>query len=54
MTGEPCFFVHPCNTADAMAELDGGRGFIDAETYFRLWVGVIGTPVGLHLPLENK
>lgn len=53
MTGEPCFFVHPCNTADAMAELGGGDRAVDPEMYLRLWVGVVGAPVGFHLPLET-
>ncbi|KAL2007112.1 hypothetical protein VTN00DRAFT_8550 [Thermoascus crustaceus] len=50
-SGVPAYFVHPCNTADAMKDVGGGRD-ITPETYLLLWLGLIGNCVNLHVPRE--
>ncbi|GFG02732.1 autophagy-related protein Atg10 [Aspergillus lentulus] len=50
-SGVPAFFVHPCNTADAMMRIVGWRK-ITAETYLLIWLGLVGNCVGLRLPCE--
>ncbi|KAH1297499.1 hypothetical protein KXX11_007366 [Aspergillus fumigatus] len=50
-SGVPAFFVHPCNTADAMMRIAGWRK-ITAETYLLIWLGLVGNCVGLRLPCE--
>ncbi|GIK06821.1 hypothetical protein Aspvir_002473 [Aspergillus viridinutans] len=50
-SGVPAFFVHPCNTADAMTRIAGWRK-ITAETYLLIWLGLVGNCVGLRLPCE--
>ena len=47
----PCFFVHPCNTPDAMRELLGTE-VVSGLEYLQIWAGLIGASVGLHLPKE--
>ena len=44
----PAFFVHPCNTADAMAEI-AGKAVVTVEEYLQIWVGLVGRPVGFYL-----
>ncbi|CUS13801.1 unnamed protein product [Tuber aestivum] len=55
--GVPYYFVHPCNTAAAMGEWQlrrrdwgEGREDFDAEKYLAVWIGVVGSAVGLFLP----
>ncbi|THC95945.1 hypothetical protein EYZ11_004587 [Aspergillus tanneri] len=47
----PTFFVHPCNTADAMRQIVGQQN-ITPEKYLIAWLGLIGNHLGLHLPKE--
>jgi len=51
ITDVPCFFIHPCNTAEAMKELLQSRQVSGLE-YLQLWVGLVGGCVGLYLPKE--
>ena len=51
ITDFPSFFVHPCNTADAMRELLSDR-HVSAVEYLMIWLGLVGSCVGLHLPKE--
>lgn len=51
MTDVPCFFVHPCRTADALREIMGPRKVSELE-YLLTWIGLIGASVGLNLPKE--
>ncbi|OJJ36761.1 hypothetical protein ASPWEDRAFT_106862, partial [Aspergillus wentii DTO 134E9] len=50
-SGAPTFFVHPCNTADAMRDIAGQRG-ITPDTYLLIWLGLVGNCVNLHMPCE--
>ncbi|KAB8230666.1 autophagy-related protein Atg10 [Aspergillus alliaceus] len=50
-SGTPTFFVHPCNTADAMMQI-AGKQRLTPEAYFIIWLGMVGNHVGLHLPHE--
>ncbi|RAL08684.1 ATG3/ATG10 family protein [Aspergillus homomorphus CBS 101889] len=50
-SGTPAFFVHPCNTADAMRQLAGHR-HVTPETYLIIWLGLVGNRLGLQLPRE--
>ncbi|KAL9112386.1 MAG: hypothetical protein Q9227_003228 [Pyrenula ochraceoflavens] len=49
VTDFPAFFIHPCNTADALREL-GSDGIHSPEHYLLLWLGLVGPCVGLHVP----
>ena len=51
LTGSPSFFVHPCNTAESMRELLGERD-VSAVDYLLIWLGLVGSCVGLHVPKE--
>ncbi|KAF2809970.1 uncharacterized protein BDZ99DRAFT_415968 [Mytilinidion resinicola] len=49
ITNRPVFFVHPCNTADALrASLEETK--ITADQYILLWIGIVGGCVGLQVP----
>ncbi|KAJ5611536.1 Autophagy-related protein 3 [Penicillium herquei] len=50
-SGTPAFFVHPCNTADAMAQV-GDAQSITPGTYLLIWLGLVGHCVNLHIPRE--
>ncbi|KAF7712725.1 Uncharacterized protein PECH_006767 [Penicillium ucsense] len=50
-SGAPAFFVHPCNTADAMTHVTDER-LITGETYLLVWLGLVGQSVNLHVPRE--
>lgn len=64
LTDFPSFYVHPCNTAEAMRELlgnqteDGEEGGKRGERevspikYLTAWLGLVGSCVGLHIPRE--
>ncbi|KAL4776222.1 hypothetical protein BDW60DRAFT_224058 [Aspergillus nidulans var. acristatus] len=47
----PAFFVHPCNTADAMREIASEHD-ISPEAYLIIWLGLVGSPVRLQLSSE--
>ncbi|KAL4875574.1 hypothetical protein BJY04DRAFT_162002 [Aspergillus karnatakaensis] len=51
VSGTPAFFVHPCNTADAMRDIADGHD-ISPETYLIIWLGLTGNCVRLRLPSE--
>ncbi|KAF3937644.1 hypothetical protein ABW19_dt0209927 [Dactylella cylindrospora] len=40
------WFVHPCNTADALREWGGD---LTVERYLSVWIGLVGAVVGLEL-----
>lgn len=49
----PCFWVHPCNTAEAMSEiLSSLTHEVSPEQYLMIWLGLVGSAVGLTLPKE--
>jgi len=48
-TDHPAFFVHPCNTPDALRSLTSGD-HLTPEQYLSIWLGLIGPSVGLHIP----
>ncbi|PKY04011.1 autophagy-related protein Atg10 [Aspergillus campestris IBT 28561] len=48
-SGTPASFVHPCNTADAMRCIAGQQA-VDPDTYLIIWLGLVGSRLGLHLP----
>ncbi|KAG2419872.1 hypothetical protein HFD88_004669 [Aspergillus terreus] len=50
-SGAPMFFVHPCNTADAMKQIAGHQR-VTPELYLMLWLGLVGNRLGLSLPRE--
>ncbi|OOQ86074.1 autophagy-related protein Atg10 [Penicillium brasilianum] len=50
-SGAPAFFVHPCNTADAMAHVADGQS-VTTGTYLLIWLGLVGQSVNLHIPRE--
>ena len=51
ITDFPSFFVHPCNTAEAMGELLRARA-VGAVEYLLIWLGLVGSCVGLFVPKE--
>ncbi|KAK5796785.1 hypothetical protein VI817_006069 [Penicillium citrinum] len=50
-SGAPAFFVHPCNTADAMGKIADART-VTPETYLLIWLGLVGQCVSLNVPHE--
>ncbi|KAJ5157544.1 uncharacterized protein N7482_008644 [Penicillium canariense] len=50
-SGSPAFFVHPCNTVDAMARIADGQS-VTTGTYLLIWLGLVGLSVNLHVPHE--
>ena len=53
LTDVPCFWVHPCNSPEAIRNVLGGiKGQVSAVEYLMLWIGVVGSAVGLSLPKE--
>ncbi|KAJ6113705.1 Atg10p [Penicillium sp. IBT 18751x] len=50
-SGAPAFFVHPCNTANAMAQIADARS-VTPGTYLIIWLGLVGHCVNLHVPRE--
>ncbi|KAF2098424.1 hypothetical protein NA57DRAFT_75671 [Rhizodiscina lignyota] len=53
ITGGACFFIHPCQTPDAMQEVATGRG-VSTEEYLFIWLGVSGGAVGLYAPSTQE
>jgi ubiquitin-like-conjugating enzyme ATG10 len=56
VTGMPAYFVHPCQTQDALAPLledhsQKARSEPELE-YLLLWFGVVGAGVGLSVPVN--
>ena len=49
VTDLPAFFIHPCNTHEAMVSVHDGQS-LSAEEYLIVWLGLIGSSVGLHVP----
>ncbi|KAJ5208157.1 hypothetical protein N7449_002536 [Penicillium cf. viridicatum] len=50
-SGAPAFFVHPCNTADAMANIADAQN-VTPGSYLLIWLGLVGHCVNLHVPRE--
>jgi ubiquitin-like-conjugating enzyme ATG10 len=52
LTDRPAYFVHPCNTADAMKDICADRegGEVGVEEYLVLWLGLVGGAVGVWVP----
>ncbi|KAJ5948425.1 Autophagy-related protein 3 [Penicillium verhagenii] len=50
-SGAPAFFVHPCNTADAMTQVADAQS-VTPGTYLLIWLGLVGHCVNLHIPRE--
>ncbi|KAJ5678607.1 hypothetical protein N7462_006851 [Penicillium macrosclerotiorum] len=50
-SGAPAFFIHPCNTADAMAQIADAQS-ITPWVYLLIWLGLVGPSVNLHVPRE--
>lgn len=46
---QPAYFVHPCNTPEALLALKPDKS-LTPEEYMLLWLGLIGSSVGLHVP----
>ncbi|RKF62793.1 hypothetical protein OnM2_030014 [Erysiphe neolycopersici] len=47
VTDIPAFFVHPCQTKEAIENFD-----CPIEDYLMVWIGIVGGSVGLWLPPE--
>ncbi|KAI2872812.1 hypothetical protein CBS76997_10858 [Aspergillus niger] len=50
-SGTPAFFVHPCQTTDAMRHI-AGQLCLTPEIYLIIWLGLVGNRLGLQLPKE--
>ncbi|KAE8350175.1 autophagy-related protein Atg10 [Aspergillus coremiiformis] len=50
-SGTPAFFVHPCNTADAMRQIASQKR-VTPEEYLVIWLGMVGNRLSLNLPHE--
>ncbi|OQU94748.1 Autophagocytosi associated protein, active-site domain-containing protein [Cladophialophora immunda] len=48
VSDRPAFFLHPCNTQGALSALKPMS--LSPEEYLILWLGLIGSAVGLHVP----
>lgn len=46
----PTFFVHPCNTADALRDVADPTHTPNTDTYLLLWLGLVGRCVNLQVP----
>jgi ubiquitin-like-conjugating enzyme ATG10 len=51
VTDFPAYFIHPCNTAEAMREIIGDRRISPSE-YLQIWIGLVGSCVSLSLPSQ--
>ncbi|EXJ81349.1 hypothetical protein A1O3_07639, partial [Capronia epimyces CBS 606.96] len=49
ISDRPTFFIHPCNTQEALSVLRSDHA-LTPEGYLILWLGLVGTSVGLHVP----
>nr|OQO15735.1 hypothetical protein B0A51_16433 [Rachicladosporium sp. CCFEE 5018] len=52
VTGSPAWFVHPCLTQDAMRAVSEREANLSPEMYLMRWFGVIGSSIGLSVPIE--
>lgn len=56
ITGVPAYFVHPCRTQEALAPLLGPASSKSGERgglkYLLFWFGMIGSSVGLSVPVH--
>ncbi|PWY76173.1 autophagy-related protein Atg10 [Aspergillus heteromorphus CBS 117.55] len=50
-SGTPAFFVHPCQTTDAMRRI-AEQQCVTPEAYLIIWLGLVGNRLGLQLPKE--
>ena len=48
ITSLPCFFIHPCNTQEALR--DASDAPMDPERYLVLWLGLVGPSLSLYVP----
>jgi ubiquitin-like-conjugating enzyme ATG10 len=48
ITSVPSFFIHPCNTPEAMRLFQNST---TRENYLMVWLGIVGSLVGLHVPV---
>jgi Autophagocytosis associated protein, active-site domain len=47
------FFVHPCRTSNVLSDvIKGHNGGVEPILYLELWMGAIGSHVGLYFPAE--
>jgi len=51
-TDMPVYFIHPCRTADAMRKLTTDSS-VQLHDYMLLWLGLVGSTVGLCAPLPD-
>ncbi|KAI1621681.1 hypothetical protein EDD37DRAFT_653037 [Exophiala viscosa] len=49
ISDQPAYFIHPCNTPEALSALRPTTS-LNPEGYLILWLGLIGSSVGLHVP----
>jgi ubiquitin-like-conjugating enzyme ATG10 len=54
VSARPVYWVHPCRTREAMAQVLGGKAADEAGAvgWLMAWFGLIGAHVGLTLPVE--
>ena len=51
ITGLPCFWVHPCNSAEAVGVVLGNvEGKNKPLEYLMVWIGIVGAVIGFNLP----
>ena len=50
VSGIPTYFVHPCNTADALRDVADPKSMPNTNTYLLLWLGLVGGCVNLQVP----
>ena len=54
VTDIPCFWVHPCRTAEAMGEiLEAKEREVSPVEYLMVWIGLVGNAVGLALSKDT-
>lgn len=54
ISGLPVYFMHPCRTGEAMEAVVNSTEMasMKPEAYLMLWMGIIGSSVGLNMPVE--
>ena len=54
VSGLPVYFVHPCRTGEAMEAvmISTKKASTKPEAYLMLWMGIIGSSVGLDMPVD--
>lgn len=45
------FFIHPCNTAEALIAIDHGN-FCSPEAYLLIWISLLGPSINLYMPSQ--